>query len=301
MDIPDYLFNVLLVLRYNGFIPVLEQVTSSLVFLTVKPRIAAVQPPHHLGKRGIRYPYQKMIMIGEEGPSIKAMSAKVQSFLKQFDKLVTVFIILKQVSAINAAGHNMMKCSGNYDPCFARHALIYYYTPVPDYGILLSDMGCTDEAVAHYRKALELNPKYASAHNNLGHLLTNIGRTDEAMVHLSKALELNPKNAEAHNNFGILLAMIGRPDEAMVHFQKALELNPNYANAHSNLGNLLATIGRSDEAIARYQKALELNPNNGQAHYNISILLAKMGRTDEAYFHYRKALELNPNLARSPQ
>jgi hypothetical protein len=27
----------------------------------------------------------------------------------------------------------MMKCSGNYDPCFARHALIYYYTPVPDY------------------------------------------------------------------------------------------------------------------------------------------------------------------------
>jgi hypothetical protein len=61
------------------------------------------------------------------------MSAKFKAFLKQLDKLATVFIILEQVSAVNAAGHHMMKRSGNYYPCFARHALIYYYTPVPDY------------------------------------------------------------------------------------------------------------------------------------------------------------------------
>jgi Flp pilus assembly protein TadD len=161
-------------------------------------------------------------------------------------------------------------------------------------GLLLMNRGRTDEAMAHYRQALEINPTYGDAHYNLGLLLEKTGRTDEAMVYYQKALELDPNYAQAHNNLGLLLMKMGRTDEAMVHYRKALEIDPAYGYAHYNLGILLADMGRTDEAMVHYQKALELNPNHAEAHNNLGALLAKTGRTDEAIAHYRKALEINP-------
>ncbi|MGA2508301.1 MAG: tetratricopeptide repeat protein [Chitinispirillaceae bacterium] len=162
-------------------------------------------------------------------------------------------------------------------------------------GLLLMNRGRTDEAMAHYQKALEINPNYGDAHYNLGILLEKMGRTDEAMAHLLKTLELDPNYADAHNNLGLLLMNMGRTDEAMAHLLKALEINPTNGYAHYNLGILLADVGRTYEAMAHYQKALELNPNHADAHNNLGALLAKMGRTDEAIAHYRKALEINPD------
>jgi tetratricopeptide (TPR) repeat protein len=162
-------------------------------------------------------------------------------------------------------------------------------------GHLLSDMGRTDEAMAHFLKAVELNPDYAEAHNNLGVLFEKMGRINEAIAHYQKALECNTNYYETHNNLGLLLADMGRTNEAMTHFLKALEINPNYGDTHYNLGILLADMGRTDEAMAHYQKALELNPNHAEAHNNLGALLAKIGRTDEAIAHYRTALEISPD------
>jgi tetratricopeptide (TPR) repeat protein len=162
-------------------------------------------------------------------------------------------------------------------------------------GLLLMNMGRPDEALAHFLKALELNPSYGDAHYNLGVLLEKMGRIEEDMAHYQKALEINPNYIDAHNNLGLLLEKIGRPEEAMAHYQKALEINPNYGYVHYNLGILLADMGRTYEAMVHYQKALELNPNHAEAHNNLGALLAKMGRTDEAIAHYRRALGINPN------
>ena len=87
------------------------------------------------------------------------------------------------------------------------------------------------------------------AHNNLGLLLADKGRTDEAMAHYQKALEINPDYAEAHNNLGTLLAKMGRTDEAMVHFLKALEINPDYGDAHVQPRTSACELGRTDEAM----------------------------------------------------
>jgi tetratricopeptide (TPR) repeat protein len=162
-------------------------------------------------------------------------------------------------------------------------------------GVLLMNMGRTDEAMVHYRKALELNPNYGDAHYNFGVMLADMGRTDEAIAHYRKAVEFIPNHAATHNNLGVLLAKTGRTDEAMVHYQKALELDPNFGNTYYNLGLILADMGRTNEAMVHYQKALELNPSYADAHNNLGALLAKLGRTDEAIAHYRKALEINPD------
>jgi tetratricopeptide (TPR) repeat protein len=162
-------------------------------------------------------------------------------------------------------------------------------------GILLAKMGRTGEAMAHYQKALEINPNAERSHNNLGVLLAQWGRNNEAIAHLTRALELNPNYAEAHDNLGLLLADMGRTEEALVHYQKALELNPNKARTHYNLGLLLADMGRAEEAMAHFLKAVELNPNYGDAHYHLGVMLTDMGQSEEAVAHFRKALEINPD------
>ena len=144
---------------------------------------------------------------------------------------------------------------------------------------LLADRGQIDEAMAHYRKALEIKPDYAEAHNNLGIALAGRGRIDEAIAHYRKALEIKPNYAEAHNNLGIALAGCGRIDEAIAHYQKALEIKPDYAEAHNNLGVALADRGRIDEAIAHYQKALEIKPDYAEAHNNLGTRFGRP-RTD---------------------
>ena len=67
---------------------------------------------------------------------------------------------------------------------------------------------------------------------------------DEAIGQFQKALEINPNYAEAHNNLGNALLQKGQVDEAMAQYQKALEINPNYAEAHNNLGDALFKKGR---------------------------------------------------------
>ena len=76
-------------------------------------------------------------------------------------------------------------------------------------GNALTDQGKLDEAVACYRRALEMKPDYAEAHNNLGNALRDQGRLDEAVACCRRALELKPDYAGAHNNLGNALRTRG--------------------------------------------------------------------------------------------
>ena len=75
-----------------------------------------------------------------------------------------------------------------------------------------SDKGQLDEAIACYRKAIELDPKLAVAHNNLGFALLGKGQTDLAIASYRKAIEIDPKLAMAHGNLGIALMRKGQTE-----------------------------------------------------------------------------------------
>ena len=89
---------------------------------------------------------------------------------------------------------------------------------------LLAGRGRIDEAIAHYRRALEIKSNYAEAYNNLGFALGRGGRFDEAMGYFRKAVAITPDFAEAHYNLGVALACVRQTDEATRHFQTALVL-----------------------------------------------------------------------------
>ena len=163
--------------------------------------------------------------------------------------------------------------------------------------INLVQKGKMDEAIAHYDKALELDPTYGEAHYNLANALVRLGRVTEAISHYEKAVELNPNNAMAFHNLGSVLAQSGRLDEGIAQYRKALALTPNNAAMHNNLGAALLRSGQLDEAMEHYQKALQLNPDNAEANYNLANALVQRGRLQEAVTYYNHALRLNPGNA----
>ena len=96
----------------------------------------------------------------------------------------------------------------------------------------------------------------AEAHNNLGLALASLGRFDEALAHYRKALEIKPDYAEVHHNLGIILAGKGRFDDALAHYQKALEIKPDFVEARNNLAWLRATC--PDPSLRNGVEAIEL-------------------------------------------
>jgi tetratricopeptide (TPR) repeat protein len=166
-------------------------------------------------------------------------------------------------------------------------------------GVLLAPAH-PDEAVAHYKAALELKPDYADAHYNLAKTLSKIpGQRANAIAQYEAALQANPAYADADNNLGILLAQDpARLPEAIAHFEAAVQIQPDLAAAHSNLGTAWSRVpGHLTDAIAQYEATLRLEPDSAPAWFDLGNALAKANREPEAVAAYENALKLDPNYA----
>ena len=161
-------------------------------------------------------------------------------------------------------------------------------------GAVLRAAGRKFEAVDANQRAVELSPKDADAHSNLGNTLEELLKLDEAEASYMQAIALRPHFPEAHFNLGNTLKALGRMDVAEASYKQAIGLRPEYAEAHSNLGNTLQELGRFDEAEASYKQAVVLRPDYAQIHKNLGITLQELGRFDEAEASYKQAIALNP-------
>ena len=127
-----------------------------------------------------------------------------------------------------------------------------------------------EHAEAHFRRALELKPDYAVAHNNLGNVQNSMGTPKEAVASYEKAISLSPEYAEAHNNLASALNALGRHEEAVSCYRKLLRIKPDSAEAHNDLGITLSILGNRNAAIENYEKALQRRPDFAEAHRNMS-------------------------------
>ncbi len=162
-------------------------------------------------------------------------------------------------------------------------------------GNVLADSGQVEDAIAHYRQALEIESGYAAAHHNLARALAGRGEASEAIAHYRLALAINPDYAEADANLGIALAGRGEVEDAIAHYRRALAINPELVEAHNNLGNALAGRGQIDDAIACYRHALEITPGFADAYYNLGTALAGRGQIGEAMDQFRQVLAIKPD------
>jgi len=111
------------------------------------------------------------------------------------------------------------------------------------------------KAESEYKRAIELNPNYATAHFWYGHTLEGMGRFEEGLREKQRAHELDPLNLTITCGLGIALDITGRPEQAKELYLKALELDSSFPMAHGYLGLFLEEQGRYQEAVAEFGKA----------------------------------------------
>jgi Tfp pilus assembly protein PilF len=124
----------------------------------------------------------------------------------------------------------------------------------------LLQQGKQDDAEVESRRGIELDPKLAAAHYNLGRIMYLHHRIDEALAETRLAIELEPDNAAFRAGLGTLLRDAGRREDAVVEFRKAIAQNANEALYHALLGSLLSHLAQQDAAAAELQRALGLEP-----------------------------------------
>ncbi|MCI0391746.1 MAG: tetratricopeptide repeat protein [Acidobacteria bacterium] len=132
-----------------------------------------------------------------------------------------------------------------------------------------------------FKRALKLNPNYATAHQWYGEFLGNMGRSDESLLERKKAKALDPLSPIITSELGLSYFETRQYDQAVEEFRKAVELYPKFSPAHSFLAMALEYKGIYDEAIAECQEAIAL-ANNSNLLPHLAHIYAISGRRIEA-------------------
>jgi tetratricopeptide (TPR) repeat protein len=154
--------------------------------------------------------------------------------------------------------------------------------------------GLLDDAVAHCREAIRLQPALAVAHFNLGAALRRQDRLEEAEAAFRDAVRLNPRDIEAQCNLGVVCHQLGKLSESLARLREAVRLAPSHAQAHHDFGAVLLASGQGDLAVQHLREAIRLAPAFVEAHINLGLGLRQLNRVDAAVGCFHDALRLNP-------
>jgi len=156
-------------------------------------------------------------------------------------------------------------------------------------------------------KALELNNALGEAHNSLAFCLDGFDWDFDSAGHeFRRAIELNPGYATAHHWYAWHLALLRQYDEAIVEMRTAKNLDPLSLIINADLAELLALAHSYDESIQQSRKTIEMDPNFGLAHNHLGQAYLQKHMNDEAVAELREAVKLSggspiciANLARA--
>lgn len=111
------------------------------------------------------------------------------------------------------------------------------------------------EAEAQWRKALELNPNYATAHQWYAEHLMAMGRNNEGLAEIKRAQELDPLSLIINGLVGVALRRVGHDQATIEQLNKTIEIDPNFPRSHLFLGETYQKLGRFEEAVDEFSKA----------------------------------------------
>jgi tetratricopeptide (TPR) repeat protein len=166
------------------------------------------------------------------------------------------------------------------------------------WALLLSDQGRDEDAIDEYQQAVQLDPRMAVFHSNLGMALAEEDRTDEAIAEFRKSIEVDPKYSYAYRDWGFALAGHGEFNEAIAKYQKSVELDPNDSEPLYGWGYALDREKRYDEALAKYERAVALAPKSPSSYEYWGGALLERKKYDEAIAKFQRAIEIDAKSER---
>jgi TolB-like protein/DNA-binding winged helix-turn-helix (wHTH) protein/Flp pilus assembly protein TadD len=133
-----------------------------------------------------------------------------------------------------------------------------------------------------FRRAIELNPGYATAHHWYAWHLALMLQYDEALAEMRKAESLDPLSLVIHADLAELLVLAHSYDESIQQSRKTIEMDPNFALAHNHLGQAYLQKHMIDEAVAELQKAVQLSGGSPTCIANLARAYVASGKRSEA-------------------
>jgi TolB-like protein/DNA-binding winged helix-turn-helix (wHTH) protein/Flp pilus assembly protein TadD len=159
-----------------------------------------------------------------------------------------------------------------------------------------------DSAGKEFRRAIELNPGYATAHHWYAWHLSLLGRNEEAIREMKKAQNLDPLSLIINADLAELLLIAHFYDESIQQSRKVIEMDPNFAFAHNQLGQAYLQNHMPGEAVGELKTAVQLSGGSPTSLANLARAYVAFGNTSEA----EKILSdlkkrSNPNYSYSPE
>lgn len=148
-------------------------------------------------------------------------------------------------------------------------------------------------AEQNYKRAIELNPSYANAHNFYASYLMSRGRIEESIAASNRARELDPFSLSISAQRGFLFENARRYDEAIEQLRNVIGMDPTHYQALWILGHTYAANKQYDEAVATAEKAVEVSERTPGALGMLGLGYGLAGRKAEATKILNELLELN--------
>ena len=113
-------------------------------------------------------------------------------------------------------------------------------------------------AEREFKRSIELNPNYATAHQWYSEMLTDMGRFDEALAEIRRALEIEPLSLPINWDYGRFLYMSRRYDESLAQHKKTIDLDPSFARTHRTIAEIYRVRGDYANAVEERAKFFDL-------------------------------------------
>jgi TolB-like protein/DNA-binding winged helix-turn-helix (wHTH) protein/Tfp pilus assembly protein PilF len=139
-----------------------------------------------------------------------------------------------------------------------------------------------DAGGKEFRRAIDLNPSYATAHHWFAWHLSLLGQYDEAIAEMRKAESLDPLSLIINADLAELLVLAHSYDESIQQSRKTIEMDPNFAMAHNQLGQAYLEKRMYGGAITELQKGVQLSGDSPTCIANLARAYAASGKRNEA-------------------
>src|SRR5262249_31928206 len=149
------------------------------------------------------------------------------------------------------------------------------------------------KAKAAAMKALELDPDLAEAHASLAYVRTFYDWDwPGAEKEFKRSIELNPNYATAHHWYALYLTVAGRQSDALAEVKRAQELEPLSLIINTNAGRLLYYSRQYDKAIEQHKKTIDLNSAYGEVRLWLGKAYLQKAMYTEAIAELQEATRL---------
>jgi tetratricopeptide (TPR) repeat protein len=166
-------------------------------------------------------------------------------------------------------------------------------------GVLYYRKGMYEEAIAQFKEALKIDPKFDLARENLQYLFTETNMEDPNVSHWEAEVEKDPADVKAIFKLGISYKNMGRFEDASEALEKVVRLTGDDVAAKLHLGSVYKARGLYAEALEQYLGVRDEAGNSAVYSTDLGEVYYNLGRTDEAIQELRTAIKLDAGYWRS--